>query len=95
MIRSEEHVRQCSEYWALISTIRETDRAKDVEHLNDVFENFASETNTFEGRFGKMTDEDDDSRSEELDARGLADQHSPRHEAITLSVPVFAGQHHR
>ena len=84
-----------SAYWALISTVRKTDRAKDVEHLNDVFENFASETNTFEGRFGKMTYEEDDSRSQEIDAPGLADQYSPRNEAITLLVPVCAGQNHR
>ena len=71
MIRSEEHVRQSLAYWALNNTIRETDRANYVEHLNEVFEIFASETNTFEDKFGKMTDEEKTLAVKKLMPEGL------------------------
>ena len=43
---------------ALISNISERDLAKDVEQLNDILRNFIKETNKFEGRFGKIRDEE-------------------------------------
>ena len=43
---------------ALISNISQRDRAKDVEQFDDVLRNFISETNKYEGRFGKIRDEE-------------------------------------
>ena len=47
-----------SAYEALISNNSERDRAKDVEQFDDIFMNFINETNKYEGRFGKIRDED-------------------------------------
>ena len=42
---------------ALIRNISERDRAKDVDNFDDILRNFISETNKYEGRFGKIRDE--------------------------------------
>ena len=43
---------------ALISTISERDRAKDVEQIDDSLRNFTNDTNKYEGRFGEIRDEE-------------------------------------
>ena len=43
---------------ALISNISERDRAKDVEQFDDILRNFINETNRYEGRLGKIRDEE-------------------------------------
>ena len=43
---------------ALISNISERDRAKDVEQFDDILRNFINETNKYEGRFGKIREEE-------------------------------------
>ena len=45
-------------YAALISNISERDCAKDVEQFDDILRNFINETNKYEGRFGKIRDEE-------------------------------------
>ena len=47
-----------SAYAAQISNISERDRAEDVEQFDDIFRNFIDETNKYEGRFGKIRDEE-------------------------------------
>ena len=47
-----------SAHAALISNISERDRVKDVEQFDDIFRNFINETNKYEGRFGKIRDEE-------------------------------------
>ena len=47
-----------SAYAALTSNISERDRAKDVEQFDDILKNFINETNKYEGRFGKIRDEE-------------------------------------
>ena len=47
-----------SAYAALISNISERDRAKDVEQFDDILRNFINETNTYDGRFGNIRDEE-------------------------------------
>ena len=46
-----------SAYAALISNISERDRAKDVEHLDDILRTCINDVNKFENRIGKMRDE--------------------------------------
>ena len=48
-----------SAYAALISNITERDRAKDVEHFDDILRTFINEMNKFENRFGKIRDEEE------------------------------------
>ena len=43
---------------ALINSISERDRAKDVEPFDDVSRTFINETNKFEIRFGTVRDEE-------------------------------------
>ena len=45
-------------YAALISNISERDRAKDVEQFVDILRNFINETSKYEGRLGKIRDEE-------------------------------------
>ena len=47
-----------SAYAALISNISERDRAKDGELFDDILRNFINETNKYEGRFGKIREEE-------------------------------------
>ena len=47
-----------SAYAALTSNVSERDRAKDVEKCDDILRNFSNETNKYEGRFGKIRDEE-------------------------------------
>ena len=47
-----------SAYAALISNISEKDRAKDVEHVDDILRTFINEMNKFESRFGAIRDEE-------------------------------------
>ena len=47
-----------SAYAALISCISERDRAKYVEHFDDILRTFVNKTNTFENRRGKNRDEE-------------------------------------
>ena len=47
-----------SAYAALISNITERDRAKDVEHFDDILRTFKNEMTKFENRFGKIRDEE-------------------------------------
>ena len=47
-----------SAYAALISCISERDRAKYVEHFDDILRTFVNKTNTFENRCGKNRDEE-------------------------------------
>ena len=47
-----------SAHAALINNISERDRAKDVEQFDDIPRNFINETNKYEGRFGKIRDEE-------------------------------------
>ena len=46
-----------SAYAALISNISDRDRAKDVEHLDDILRTLIIDVNKFENRFGKIRDE--------------------------------------
>ena len=46
-----------SAYAALISNISERDRAKDVEHLDDILRTCINDVNKFENRIGKIRDE--------------------------------------
>ena len=45
-------------YAALISNISESDGAKDVEQFGDILRNIIDETYLYEGRFGKIPDEE-------------------------------------
>ena len=47
-----------SAYAALISNISERDRAKDVEHFDDILRSIINDTNKFENRFGTIRDEE-------------------------------------
>ena len=47
-----------SAYAAQNSNISEKDRAKDVEHFDDILRTFTNEMNKFENRFGKIKDEE-------------------------------------
>ena len=47
-----------SAYEELISNISEKDRAKDVEHFDDILRTFITDTNRFENRFGMIRDEE-------------------------------------
>ena len=47
-----------SAYAALISSISEKDRAKDVEQFDDILRTFTNEMTKFENRFGKIRDEE-------------------------------------
>ena len=47
-----------SAHAALISNISERDRAKDVEQFDDILRNFINETSKYEGRIGKIRDEE-------------------------------------
>ena len=47
-----------SAYASLVSNISERDRAKDVEQFDDILRNFIKETNKYEGRFGKIREEE-------------------------------------
>ena len=47
-----------SAYAALISNISERDRAKNVEHFDDILSTFINERNEFENIFGKIKDEE-------------------------------------
>ena len=47
-----------SAYAALISNTNERDRAKVVEQFDDILGNFINETNKYEGRSGKIRDEE-------------------------------------
>ena len=68
-----------STYAALIGNISERDRAKDVEQFDDIFGNFINETNKYQGRFGKIRDEETTLGSEKVDAREFAELSIPRH----------------
>ena len=41
-----------------MSNISEKDRAKDVEHVDDILRTFINEMNKFESRFGAIRDEE-------------------------------------
>ena len=45
-------------YAALISNIRERDRAKDIDQCDDILRNFMNETNKYEGTFGSIRGEE-------------------------------------
>ena len=45
-------------YAALISNIREHDRAKDIDQCDDILRNFMNETNKYEGTFGSIRGEE-------------------------------------
>ena len=45
-------------YAALISNIRERDRAKDIDQCDDILRNFMNETNKYEGTFGSTRGEE-------------------------------------
>ena len=47
-----------SAHTALISNIPGRDRAKDVEHFDDIFRTIIKNTNKFENRFGTIRDEE-------------------------------------
>ena len=47
-----------SSYAALISNISQRDRAKDVEHFDDILGTFANEASKFEDSFGTIRDEE-------------------------------------
>ena len=47
-----------SAYAALINNGSERDRAKDVEQFDDILRNLINTTNKYEGRFGKIRDEE-------------------------------------
>ena len=53
---------------ALISNISERDRAQDVEQFDDILRNFINETNKYEGRFGKIQDEEKTLAVKKVDA---------------------------
>ena len=62
-----------SAYAALISIISERDRAKDVEQFDDILRNFINETNKYEGRFGKIREEEKSLAVKKVDAREFAE----------------------
>ena len=78
----------------LISNISERDRAKDVEQFDDILRNFINETNKYEGRFGKIRDEEKNSGSEKVDAREFAKLSIPWHHVAFRRNAHRAGEHH-
>ena len=52
-IQSEKHVRPKLGVCSADQNISESDRAKDVEHFDEIFGNFINETDKHEGRFEK------------------------------------------
>ena len=78
---------------ALISNISERDRAKDVEHFDEILRNFIDETNKYEGRFGKNPRRTKDSGSAKVDAREFADLSIPWHFIAIRRIAHRAGEH--
>ena len=83
-----------SAYAALTSNISERDRAKDVEQFDDILRNFINETNKYEGRFGKIRDEENFKQSKKVDAREFAELSIPWHHISTRRIAHRAGEHH-
>ena len=83
-----------SAYAALISNISERDRAEDVEQFDDILRNFIDETNKYEGRFGKLRDEEKVLAVKKVDAREFAELSIPWHHIATRRTAHRAGEHH-
>ena len=66
-----------SAYAALISNISERDRAKHVEQIDDILRNFTNETNKYEGRFGKIRDEEKIFGNEKLNPENVLNYRFP------------------
>ena len=79
---------------ALISNISERDRAKDVEQFDDILRDSINETKKYEGRFGKIRDEEKTLAVKGLDARESADLPIPWHNIAIRRIAHRAGEHH-
>ena len=85
-----------SAYAALISNINESDRAKDVEQLDDTLRNVINETNKREGRFWKIRDEEKILAVKKVDAQEFAELSVPWHHVAIRRIAHRAGErHHR
>ena len=60
-------------YAALISNITERDRAKDVEQFDDILRTFTNEMTKFENQIWQDQGRGEGARSQEIDARELAE----------------------
>ena len=83
-----------SAYAALTSSIKERDRAEDVEQLNDILRNSINETNKFEGRFGKLRDEEKTLAVKKVDAREFVELSTPWHHVAMRRIVHRGGEHH-
>ena len=82
-----------SAYAALISSISERDRAKDVEHFGDMLRNFINETNKYERRFWNIRDEEKISAVKKVAAREFAELSIPSHHIAIRIIAPRAGEH--
>ena len=69
----------------LINNISERDRAKDVEQFDDILRNFVNEANKYEGRFGKIRDEEKTLAVKKLMPRCHAKSCSSRWRTLSLT----------
>ena len=80
---------------ALISNISERDRANVVEQFDDILRNFIEEMNKYEGRFGKIRNEEKILAVKKVGAREFAELSTSWHNVTMRRIAHRAGEHHR